>query len=1118
MTRPTRRPAGRGTHTASNRTRLGLVSLEERVVPYSDGNDTIGTAAEARPGYDSYQLIGDLSYSVINDIDYYKIPARKGQPIKVEVSMGFDPFAIEQDNPEERSSFWVGVFDANKRLVTYGYHDRYSSGEPVSLTFTASAAQDYFAAVTVETLGYGIVQLGDAFDPAQEMLNGEDIHQFQYRIQITGPDSRPMVFIPGAAASKLADLGTLTKDELWLPNIPSNDVSQLSLLMKDNPSPTIAATDAIRTAYALIDGYGTFFKSLVDAGYREYDVAGDPTRRLVPDATQKSQNPDLFVFAYDWRKDNDDTAKLLKKYIDQVVRYFHPDVEVDIVAHSMGGLVARRYLLDDPSTPVHQLVTIGSPWLGAPKFLNVLETGDFLPGGLFADSIRHIAPSLPAAHQLLPSRDYYETFGGGPILVENGWDYDDDKDDEEEYGYVELRDFLDKKYDRADYDHNKPGTTAEAFHGYSTPRGSQDDWRVDATGVRYTHLVGVQGVHRTIGKLIARTEWVSVQGKLSTTLVPKRALHPSFTRGDGTVPFISASRQPLPSDPNNLNDLNASGAEVIEFPGEFYDGDDAVAHSALPKNQHVQKKVLELLNGTSPGFRGTGFVPAGGFGPAGVEPATLPTHYLTVYGAAGIDVADSDGNSTTRLVGGFPQGVPGVDLYRIGEAAAMALLPADDPRTFTLTFRPTGGAVTVELVTGPDNVTPDAVTRFRDVTVPAGGVARLTFPPGAAAVLQLDRDGDGAFEAAVAPTSTAAGAAVTDRTAPAVTFGVVPTAAGGRVTLTAADAGSGVAAVSYSLDGSTYQPYSGPFDAPAGRVWAFADDAAGNRSDPTSAAVVASPPTSPPPDVPPPPPTSPTPPVSPPDSPPVSPVTPPAKPPAVRLAAAGVPAGGEPVVVVKNADGSVRYTLTPVEATFRGGLGVAVGDITGDGTDDIIVGAGAGGAPRVVVYDGATGQPLASYFAFDPSFRGGASVAVAGGRVVVAAGAGGGPHVKLFDAAGAEVAGFFAFDPAFAGGLSITAGDLTGDGIPELVVAAGAGGGPHVKVFDAATGGLLASYLVGPADDRGGARAAVRDVGADGSAELVARAGGAVRAFAPLSGDDLSGRFAPADLSGIAID
>src|SRR5207248_482212 len=41
----------------------------------------------------------------------------------------------------------------------------------------------------------------------------------------------------------------------------------------------------------------------------------------------------------------------------------------------------------------------------------------------------------------------------------------------------------------------------------------------------------------------------------------------------------------------------------------------------------------------------------------------------------------------------------------------------------------------------------------------------------------------------------------------------------------------------------------------------------------------------------------------------------------------------------------------------------------------------------------------------------------------------------------------FVYNPAFTGGVRVAMGDVTGDGVPDLITAAGIGGGPHIQVF-----------------------------------------------------------------------
>jgi ligand-binding sensor domain-containing protein len=71
-----------------------------------------------------------------------------------------------------------------------------------------------------------------------------------------------------------------------------------------------------------------------------------------------------------------------------------------------------------------------------------------------------------------------------------------------------------------------------------------------------------------------------------------------------------------------------------------------------------------------------------------------------------------------------------------------------------------------------------------------------------------------------------------------------------------------------------------------------------------------------------------------------------------------------------------------------------------------------------------------------------------------------------------EVAGFYAYDPAFSDGVFVAAGDVTGDGIAELITGAGPGGGPHVRVWSLTPVGLVevSSFFAYDPAFRGGVR------------------------------------------------
>ena len=179
--------------------------------------------------------------------------------------------------------------------------------------------------------------------------------------------------------------------------------------------------------------------------------------------------------------------------------------------------------------------------------------------------------------------------------------------------------------------------------------------------------------------------------------------------------------------------------------------------------------------------------------------------------------------------------------------------------------------------------------------------------------------------------------------------------------------------------------------------------------------------------------------------------------PETPIYATGAGAGGGPAVnVYSGIDNSVLASFFAFEEDFTGGVQTAVADVNNDGISDVIVGAGAGGGPRVQVFDGATNftTTLFDFFAFSTEFSGG--VDVAGGDfnadgfadIVVGAGPGGGPQVNIFDGqTGNILTQFFAYDQSFRGGVTVAVGDVDGSSFNSVITGAGAGGGSHVKSF-----------------------------------------------------------------------
>lgn len=168
----------------------------------------------------------------------------------------------------------------------------------------------------------------------------------------------------------------------------------------------------------------------------------------------------------------------------------------------------------------------------------------------------------------------------------------------------------------------------------------------------------------------------------------------------------------------------------------------------------------------------------------------------------------------------------------------------------------------------------------------------------------------------------------------------------------------------------------------------------------------------------------------------------------------------------------------------------------------LVAGADFGAAPVVRVFDASTGTKVADFLAFDAKFTGGVRVAmgdVTGDSVpdiIAAAGMGGGPAIRVYSGRDLTLkASFFAFGPTFAGGVNVAVGDLNDDGVGDIVVGAGAGGGGRIRVFDVLNGtpvqipGPLGSLSAFGAGYRGEVTVATGNVDGKRGDELIAGAG-----------------------------
>jgi hypothetical protein len=225
----------------------------------------------------------------------------------------------------------------------------------------------------------------------------------------------------------------------------------------------------------------------------------------------------------------------------------------------------------------------------------------------------------------------------------------------------------------------------------------------------------------------------------------------------------------------------------------------------------------------------------------------------------------------------------------------------------------------------------------------------------------------------------------------------------------------------------------------------------------------------------------------------------PARPAAAPIFAVGADAGGAPEVRVYDArTGALKLDFYAYNPAFTGGVRVAVGDVNGDGTPDIITGTGPGSAPEVRVFDGNTGAMLYDFFAYSPAFTGGIFVAAGdingdgAADIITGPDVGGGPEVRVFGGGamgGRLLRDFFAYTPSFTGGVRVAAGDITGAGRADIITGTGPGSAPEVRVFSGLDGSLMRDFFAYTPSFTGGLFVAAGDVNGDRMADIITGTG-----------------------------
>jgi len=581
-------------------------------------------------------------------------------------------------------------------------------------------------------------------------------------------EKMPALIVPGLVGTDLVN----TQDLLWA-NLPRMILDPTDIFM----DPLRFKNDLTSSSENIITG-DVISKKTFNIGVGQLSVF-DYTFGLKQEFVNQGyvENENLFTFPYDWRygvsgkySDGKTNSDLLGEKIQAIMAQTGSD-KVDVVAHSQGGLVVKKYVVDHPTEHhIGKAIFVGVPNTGSLKAIKVLLQGDnFGVPGLSEAEMKKISANMPTVYDLLPTQKYYDVKGSFLKVIDQGSLLNNNDQTEKDLNYSEFESFL-----TLDHNFNSQALTdAKSLHVQDF-----DNFDMRTAGV---DLYAIDGCKTgTIGTIV-ENRFKNIFGK---SFVEYKS--PKFAPGDGTVPLESSTNLPIDQD-HKFYSLKGEHGKMLSDNGNRQE----IVNLLTGGNLNVSDKIITQ----------------------DISKCKLNGKAISVFSPVDIFVTDQDGHKMGLADdGSIINEIPNASFEIFGEHKFL-YLPTDDGQIYDIKMKGTGaGTYTINSNNIVDNqVTGGQVFSNLPVTLGLTGSVNLSGDQTTLTVKETPQSS----EKTILPSSNIDATASQDVLSPisgAKLSGIVGSEGFYRsdvgINLSATDNISGVLALNYNLDGAGWQKVS----------------------------------------------------------------------------------------------------------------------------------------------------------------------------------------------------------------------------------------------------------------------------------------------------------------------